>query len=221
MLEIVYIHIPKTGGSSILQLFHHNFHSAEIFAVKRSLFKENPTIDPSVLLLNSISPEIKVLHGHFTFKEVSPLLMLNPNAKVITFLRNPIDRVVSNYTYFKTRIREGKVPGHQINRKNETLSAYAALPESQNRMSRFLQGISPEQLFFTGILEDFENDLKRLFESLELTVDHIPFINKNKESHTKKQSLTVEEYRHLKELNKEDIKLYEKTLEIRKNRMKI
>lgn len=221
MLEIVYIHIPKTGGSSILQLFHKNFDEAEICAVKRNLFKENPSAAPSSLLLNAVSPRTRVLHGHFTYEEVAPLLALHPNAKVITFLRNPVDRVVSNYSYFKTRILEGKVPAHQLARESETLKEYASLPASQNRMSRFLKGISPENLFFTGFLENFEDDLERLFGLLGLQIEVIPFINENKESRSKKQSLTMEEYKYLEKLNADDMELYRRALEIHKNRIKI
>ncbi len=218
MLEIIYIHIPKTGGSSIMQLFQEFYDSTEICTIKRNLFKENPSIQPSQLLKNAISERTKVLHGHFTYEEVAPIISLNPKVKIITFLREPIDRVVSNYNYFVSRVSKGKVPEHQFSRAKETLLQYAALPDSQNRMTKFLKGIPLEKLYFIGFMESFEVDVTNFFKSIQRNISSIPLVNKNIDSLVEKKSIPRDEYDLLTKFNAADIDLYQKAKEISKSR---
>ena len=215
MLEIIYIHIPKTGGTSVLDLFKNNFQEDEICEVKRNIFKKNPTLSPADLILHSITPATKILHGHFTYNELAPILHWHPGVKIITFLRDPVERVISNYHYFKTRLLNGKVPEFQQNRIEETLTEYVRRPLAQNRMCHFLNGTTIENLYFVGLLEFFESDLHKLFDSLNLKINSIPKININKDSYNK-QIVSPQLINEIKTLNVQDERLYLRALEIRK-----
>lgn len=218
MLQIIYIHIPKTAGSSVLSLFRDNFSDAEIVQVKRNLFIRNPETAPSRLLLHSIQPTTKVLHGHFTASELQLVTEQYPDAKIITFLRHPVDRVLSNYTFFKKRILTGKVQAGQKHRIDESLLTYARLSQSRNRMHSFLNGLNLNELYFTGLVENFENDVTTLFRSLHLNIENIPFANKNSMISPSDLSLSESEIEEIKKLNHKDVLLYRKAVKMRRFR---
>jgi len=219
MLEIIYIHIPKTAGSSVLEFFQQNYEQSEIQVVKRGDFKEHAPITPTELLRKFVNPETKVLLGHFTFREVAPLVEDQPGVKVISFLREPIQRVISNYLFFKQRIMTRKVPDKLLERASESLLEYARLAESQNRMSVFLDGIDLKSLFFVGLMESFDEDFALLAESLGLKFDGVPLANKNKFFNTKDFQISPEELVELKSLNIEDVALYERAIELRNKKL--
>jgi len=216
MLQIVYIHIPKTAGSSVLSLFREIFQNDEIVQVKRDLFNRKPETDPSRLLLDSIQPTTKVLHGHFTYNELQLVIDRYPNAKIITFLRQPVDRVLSNYTFFKKRILTGRVDPSQKHRVDESLLTYARLPQSRNRMHSFLDGLKLNDLYFIGFVENFENDVKALFQSLNLNIRNVPFINRNSIVTPSDLALTESEIAQLNKLNHKDHLLYRKAIKMKR-----
>nr|MBS0037046.1 sulfotransferase family 2 domain-containing protein [Saprospiraceae bacterium] len=215
MLEIIFIHIPKTAGSSVLEIIRQNYHESEIQVVKRGDFKENANISPSEFLRKVVAPETKVLLGHFTFREVEPLVPDHPGVKIITFLREPVHRVISNFLFFKQRILTGKVPDKLMKRASETLLDYARLDQSQNRMSFFLDGIDLKSLFFVGLMESFDEDIAILTKALGLHIDSVPNANKNRFFNTKDFEISPEELVEIKALNSEDVKLYERAIELR------
>ena len=100
------------------------------------------------------------------------------NPRVITWVRNPIDRVISNYYYFMKRIREGDTPKKQANKRNYTLIEYAEQPKRRDRMTEILNGIALKDFFFIGIMEQFEQDLRALCQLMEWPQDiSVPHIN--------------------------------------------
>jgi hypothetical protein len=213
MLEIIHIHIPKTAGTSLLNVLQKKYSSNEICTIKRKVLTGNSNERNSEIIKNSISKNHKILHGHFFYKEIEPIVNLNKNVKIITFLRNPIDRVISNYLFFKQRINEKKVEKSELSRKNETLMEYARLEESQNRQSKFLEGLNPEKLYFLGIMETFAEDINILTKKLEINFSDIPVLNKNTESGN--FQISENELDELKSLNQKDLLLYQNALEIR------
>jgi hypothetical protein len=208
MLEIIYLHIPKTAGTSILELLEQHYTQESILSVKRKLFMENSGQKPENLLLSLCHEKVKVLHGHFTWQESRLVREKFPQALCITFLRNPIDRVRSNYLYFLKRIAENKVNPQQVSRARETLLEYAQLPESQNRMCHFLEGSQASDFCFVGSFENFQKDSENLAEKLGISYKRIPKANANP-LFDPKSSLTLREVQILEALNKEDRQLYE------------
>lgn len=103
-LEMISIHIPKTAGTSfyaILQDIYGKSHSIE---VKREQARAN-----AGKFQRFLQPEHRVLHGHFHFEEIQNLY--DPErVKLVSWLREPVSRVISNYYFFNRKVNED--PNH-------------------------------------------------------------------------------------------------------------
>lgn len=217
MIEIVSIHIPKTAGRSFLSILNTVYDSNIIahFDRKNYNYKGTPEIEQFKSQLKSTT---KIIHGHFQYKELVDLKNIN-TAKVITWLRNPVERVISNYSFFKKRISESLNDAELQNRRDEKLVEYAALENSRNRMSKFMEGLDLDWYYFVGITEHFNSDVSILAGMLKWKPFEIPRINVNTEFKSQLPPVSEKEKKIIEDLNRIDMELYFRALEIRKKRI--
>jgi hypothetical protein len=94
----VFLHIEKTGGITLAQFFGKHFRwERALSAYSPAELDEYPAAELA---------HFDYIGGHLTARN---LAAIRPDALVCTFLREPIDRVVSAYWYFRTysgRLRE-------------------------------------------------------------------------------------------------------------------
>ena len=208
-LELISIHIPKTAGTSfyaILQDIYGKSHSIE---VKREQARAN-----TGKFQRFLQPEHRVLHGHFHFEEIQNLY--DPErVKLVSWLREPVSRVISNYYFFNRKVNED--PNHsEWHRRDESLEVYAHYEENRNRMTKFLKGIELEDLFFVGIQEHFEHDLRRLARLMNWPEPRNREENTNRVYTSRFPPVSDELRAQIREWNQEDVALYERALAIRK-----
>ena len=120
--EIVSIHIPKTGGTSFWRVLEHIYGPK---AVQRVFPREYEAEAPI-----SVKRGIRALHGHFRYADLGQRVQVASPVKLVTWLRNPVDRVISNYHY---RIEKQEMT-------EVGLRSYAARSTARNRMARHLEG---------------------------------------------------------------------------------
>jgi hypothetical protein len=215
MIELISIHIPKTAGRSFLSILNSVYGDKHVSHYETNFYPDKST--PEILQFKSqLKEEIKVIHGHFHYKEIQDIHKTN-SSKVITWLRNPVERVISNYSFFIKRTHASADQEMQ-RRKNETLLEYARLENSKNRMVKFMDGLNVQDFYFIGLMENFDKDMEVLSEMLHWNKITIPRINDNSEFKTQLPQVTREEKKIIENLNKEDIQLYKRVLEIHKNR---
>ena len=98
----VFIHLPKTGGTTLLHVL-----SNQIYFEKFKLLQPTRHTHPKDFLASVesqidqilLSPgKVEVLGGHFGFEAHS---RLNEPDKYFTVLRNPVERVISEYYFMK------------------------------------------------------------------------------------------------------------------------
>lgn len=218
MLEIIFIHIPKTAGTTIFKLLEKNYRPGELIKFKKNIFKKYPGKEPASILSEMIQPSTKVLIGHCRYRDLSLVLEQNPDVKLVTFLRDPADRVISNFKFFRKRILTGKAKKKQLQRVHEPLMTYARRPGSINRMTKILKGVKLEDLYFIGFFESLENDIQELFLSLDLEIESIPNENKNSVVETSDITISNSDIKKLKSLNHKDILLYNRARQLRKQK---
>jgi len=221
-IELVSIHIPKTAGTSFRNILKNAYGEEEVIRFDISNHQE-VTIEEKVLKSKKLSKKIKVIHGHFTYRNLTKTVALSDNVPIVTWLRDPIKRIVSNYYYLEEKIIEGLEDVKNglgiLSKLQKTLIEYARVDVNCNRMSKFLKGIELEELAFVGIQEYFDEDLLYLSQLLGLT--NIESLKENVTNNPRRvfNEINKEVIDEIKELNIEDIELYEKGLSLRKKRV--
>jgi len=212
-IELIAIHIPKTGGRSLNATLKEVYGKDKVFYVKRDVFK-NKT--PNLVKL--IPEGILILQGHFKYLEIRDLHRTF-NIPLITWLRDPVERVISNYYFFINRIQQGQRPD-KLHRKNETLLEYGRRKGTRNRMTDFLNGIDLNDLFFVGIIEHFEQDLEALGNLLGWGNIAPQHLNRNKEHQSQFAPVSDKIREEITRLNRDDMDLYQKALSIKETDIK-
>jgi hypothetical protein len=161
---LFYLHIPKTGGISLYEIIESNFAPREILAV--------PDTEDIKRIFRRVSPArlaaIRCVRGHFWFGPGDQAVydFLAPDPVTFTFLRKPIDRIVSVFQFVKSNpdIWLAK----KVMRPGARLTEIASHPIEEGEI-RALQSMS---------LKDFvcnpatQNEVRNL--QARLVVGHVP-----------------------------------------------
>jgi len=212
MVEHIFLHLPKTGGSSFLEVLKFAYGAEQVRHFERDECIE--LASRGVKISSVIGPEIKVVHGHIRFKEIRDIYRRD-RPKLITFFREPVDRLVSNYHWWKYTLKDN--PSHPVyHRRHESLLGYAKEKSTRNKMSYFLKGCSLKDFTFIGFLHTYEEDLKKL-QKLFAWPKPPTFHEKKAASFraSPKEPLSEALLKEIRKLNKKDIALYRKALEQR------
>jgi hypothetical protein len=207
MISLISIHIPKTAGTSFYRVMQQVYGPAISPSLRRkdipALLEENAQSIPHA------SDSFSIWHGHFRYLEIRDW-HIRSSAPVITWLRHPIDRIQSNYLFFQSRLQNPEINPevYELNkdRLGESLLDYAAMPENQNRISWFLEGITPEEFLFIGIMEQFDTDLQRLGHVLKWP--HIPVAERYNEGTIQKEPISAKTRALLEKWNEQDLQWY-------------
>jgi hypothetical protein len=216
-LELISIHVPKTAGTSFYKTLREVYGTGVTIPFRRGNLRR--TLERFGSLEQSLTGEKKVIHGHLYYPEIARLRELH-DAKVVAWVRNPVDRVISNYRFFKAGLEAPyrNLNNYELNkhRKDESLETYAKMEENRNVMTGFLSGIDLEDFYFVGVQEHYAEDLSRLAKRLGWPAVASAYLNQSEPS-TRKENFQDPAVRQMiKELNQDDYALYEKALQRRK-----
>lgn len=216
-LELISIHIPKTAGTSFRNILKEVYGSKNVVRLD---IPNNVELNSKEFKDKSLDPDIKVIHGHFSYKRLTKAFEIPKEIPVITWLRDPAIRVISNYYYLDMILRkelDEERKGLNILLKMEkSLLEYASTKVNRNRIWKFMKGIDLEELFFIGLTEHYNEDLEHLGQLLGWKKYKIYKHNPTAD----KPEVDQETIERIKELNSEDYKIYNRALQLREERMK-
>jgi hypothetical protein len=199
------VHIPKTAGTSFRNALKERYGDRLALYYGPNDPATHPLLRVSRRALVDRVPVlekagISVLHGHYTLDVVRDAVA-DPSRQVITWLRDPIDRLVSHYSFIKerptkwafdTEIKAGALP----------LAAFARKRRFRNIATRYLAGVALEDLAFVGVTERFELGLAMLFG------EEAPMLTRRYNAVSDLVDVSPRVRRRLYALNVADIRLY-------------
>jgi hypothetical protein len=189
--KFIFLHIMKTAGTMIREELIRNYGDDKVLIDnKYSLDKIKGT---GLINLTNNSDEIyipkyenfQIICGHFSYKKYKHL-----NLPFITFLRNPVDRVISHF--------------YNVN----NIDFFEFCRKTENTMT-YMTGGDLSKYVFVGIFEEMQLTIDKL-ENL-LGVD----LKRNVVNKTRvKQKIDAKQINYIKKYNQKDIKLYNEALSI-------
>ena len=169
---IISIHIPKTGGTTFVDVLRkcaeevlYLDYSQEGGLGSTALFRRGKRLkapfDSVVDDLASLQGR-SVIHGHFAPKKYSGRF---PDAVYVTWLRDPVERVVSHYFYWQRSYLPGDARWEQVVAQKMSLEQFAQLDFTRDVYSRWFSPLGVERFAFVGIMEEYDRSLE-LFRRL-------------------------------------------------------
>ncbi len=213
-LQLVSIHIPKTAGTSFRNTLREVYGEDHVVRLDITLEEEKIRLNEKDWNGPRLSKDIQVAHGHFSPSLFQKYFREN-EANYITWLRHPVERVISNYYYLVKRLKEELEEERKglniLSKLQRSLEEYASAPLNQNRISKFLSGRALEDFAFVGIQEHYQADLQRLAQLLEWPT--APHFRHNVTG--KRYEVSTDLRKQIASYNEADMILYEKGLELR------
>jgi hypothetical protein len=216
----IFLHIPKTAGTSLgAQLAQNRTPSHQI----RIDYNDNSAnyhakMSQAVnafLKADSIKP-LRFANGHLDMTHVEHIRSARANVKLITMLRNPVDRVISDYRYQLTDAH----PQHEaFAAKFKSIVDYVEHESGQNKMFARLTPRRPigdqelidyleSQITFVGIQEMYAKSLAILSRLVGFPLDAQYHKRKTEDTGTNRIEVTEELEGRIAQINKRDMVLY-------------
>ena len=143
---LVFLHIPKTAGSSLTtdldRLLPPYLNLAPDYTDVARPFEEREQEMLARFLSLAQAGALRSASGHYTFRRIRNLLRDAPQPPTFTpayvsMLREPVTRVVSDYAYMTSPAH----PEHEAAKQRfPTLESYVEHPNAQEKMTRYLLG---------------------------------------------------------------------------------
>ena len=149
--KLVFIHIPKTAGTSLRLLLESNYKETE----RRAIYSHQDLDEQLAFALND--PKVKCIYGHFPLRPV----IAESNATVVTLFREPFARSMSHYNHYSKRMNEKHA---QLMEGIDSPEDFTKLVQSNNRQTAFLSGYLNQKEFLEdkGVLEKALANFDRL-----------------------------------------------------------
>jgi len=205
------IHIPKTAGTSFRNALK------ELYGERLALFygENDPATHPLLRVpraelasrLPALADEgVEVLHGHYHLSLVESAIV-DPRRQLWTWLRDPVERVISHYSFIKERPTKWAFD-KEIKAGQLSLTRFARKRRIRNIHSTFLAGVELKDFAFVGVTERFELGLALLFGA------DAPQLSRRYNAINERVDVTPREIAKLHALNRADVNLYAEGLRL-------
>ena len=220
---IISVHMPKSAGTSFMKSLEEVYgdHLLKDYdtPLRKAAYERNlSALRGSMEIADKGLPGIECVHGHFLpvkyllYKERNPV-------RFITWLRDPVDRMISHYYYWKERYKPG-ISDLFID-KDATLEEFCLHPHFQNLYSQFLWAFPLENFEFIGITEHYDDDFSYFSQKyLSKTLPAKKMnVRRSENRDISKYSIDSELLAKIEAFHSKDIELYQRALAKREERV--
>lgn len=213
---LISVHIPKTAGTAFREILAARFGErllldytdrplAPGFRWRRLKQRLNPPDGRT-----GIETAYDCVHGHFVADKYDAL---DKPVRRIAWLRDPVQRTISHYQYWK-RVPDLRNPDcRRLIEQNLSIEDFAALPRMRNVMTRFFGGKKPQDFFFLGTVETMAESLARFNRLTGIAVDAMGAQNRDEDA-LSRAGLSPAARQTIDRLNRRDRELYDKVREL-------
>lgn len=136
--HLIFLHVPKCGGTTLTNVLSQNFPQERCFHLSNSIAgsREKLASKPE-----SERAKLKLIAGHLSYGWHE---LLPGKSKYFTFIRDPIDRIVSQYNYVRFRSVYKHYLRDIVEKENMSIGRYVesgVCDELNNGQVRLLAGI--------------------------------------------------------------------------------
>jgi hypothetical protein len=166
---IISLHLPKTAGTSFAYALEQHFKTRFFkdytdFPINTPRYERNrAALQASLSYTENDFIDIDCIHGHFL--PIKYLLLANKHEIIfVTWMRNPVERVLSHYFYWKRSYDPKTSPSlhRQVIEEDWSLERFCLGPELRNLYDQFLWGFPIDYFDFIGITYRLTSNQKDL-----------------------------------------------------------
>ncbi len=228
---LISIHMPKTAGLSFRATLEEHFGDGflpdyEDFPLAHPPFERHDlALQYSKGVTGRDLSRVNCIHGHFL--PVKYLLLADTRpCHFVTWLRNPVERLVSHYHYWQRTYDPASDRTSSLHSRvveeGWTLEDFCLAPELRNVYTQFLWAFPLQHLDFLGITEHFDEDL-RYFSTVFLGKKAEPrYLNQRElaAEETWMEELSASTRAQIEAYHEEDHVLYREALLMREQRLR-
>jgi ubiquinone/menaquinone biosynthesis C-methylase UbiE len=209
-VELLSLHIPKTAGNAFTAVLK------EVYGLDSIAFDQGK-LDPRHIRSDRWPVDCwpRVITGHFELATWEPLCT---NATVVTWVRDPVARVLSAYHFWKAQGPQGDPWRDFVANGDVAVEEFVRMYGTRDVMSALLRGYTLEDLDFVGVQEHFAADLDALSAKLGWPLFDVPRLNATESEEYARFRPSEQLVREIRKLNPADEELYRKALELRGRR---
>jgi hypothetical protein len=201
---LISVHVPKCAGTSFRLLIDKLFGSGVWHNYGIIVSKEQAKAE-------LIPDGTRIIHGHFladAFDRVAP------SRSLVTWVRHPVQRVVSNYYHFLRSPDMRDDCCRILHERKLGIRQFSDLEWMQNGISRYLAGKPIDQFEFVGVSEQFPQSMRLFCATYGFAgFREFPFANANPDKGGRHYALSAGDLAYIAERNQADLALYNGALQ--------
>ena len=203
---LISVHIPKTAGTAFGELLEGHYGARLLKDYADAPLGHGRAVRVATALCRSMVTPARLagfdaVHGHFL-----PLKYRWTRGPVVTWLRDPAQRLMSRYQHFLRAGTTHPAPGL---RPGMDFEAFVEVPRFQNTYSQYFAGFPLERVAFFGFTEDMDEGLARLEERLGLALGQARVANANPARAEAAYDIPAPLLRRIQALHRADYRLVE------------